>query len=162
MSTLFLNSSDFALNGDMLMCKKTPNLLLVLFYSTNCPHCGPARDIVSRVAMQFMQGNCKFGMINITQNPKVTQLSRASKTPITYVPFVLAFFNGEPLAKYSGGGITAPNLIHFVQQCQESVKDRIDAFGAANMAEEIPAYTTGFPVCDDNVCYLGYESAYGS
>ena len=161
MSTLFLNGADFQLDSDNLVCPKARGLLILLFYSTSCPHCGPARQHFNGVASQFMQGNCKFGMMNITQNPRVTQMARASKTPIKYVPYVMAFFNGRPLAICSTA-CTAQNLIQFVRRCFDSLKGQVDAFGSAKKEDEIPAYAMGRPVCEDGVCYLTYDDAYSS
>jgi len=160
---LFLNSADFRLEEEegkttgTLLCEKTSELLIVLFYSTNCPHCGPARATFNTVVSQFVQG-CKFGMINITQNPKVTHLAKTSKTPIRYVPFILAFFRGRPLADYKSA-ITQPNLVQFVQQCYASIKTKVDAFGAVKKEAEVTPFT-GVPVCDEGVCYLSFDHAY--
>jgi thioredoxin-like negative regulator of GroEL len=142
-----------------LVCQKTSGLLLVMFYSTQCPHCGPARTVFNGVARQFTQGNCKFGMINIMQNPKVTQFAKASQTPITYVPLIMAFFNGAPLSKFQAA-INQPNLIQFVQQCYGSIQDKVDAFGTVKKEPEVPAFATGVPFCEDGVCYLGFDDAY--
>jgi thioredoxin-like negative regulator of GroEL len=156
---LFLNTTDFELNGDELFCRKADGLMMVLFYSNGCPHCGPARNVFNSVASQFMQGKCKFGLINISQNPKVPQLARNSKTPIRFVPFILAFFNGRPLVPF-GSQITPQTLVQFVQQCFGSIQDKVDAFGAVKKDDEIPAYTVGVPVCEDGVCYLSFDDAY--
>lgn len=162
MNTLFfLNSGDFALNGEDLTCTKTDELLFVLFYSTKCQYCGPAREVFNFVASQFNRNSAKFGIINVTQNPRVTQQSKASNTPIRYVPFLVAFFKGVPLAVFSTA-FQQQNLVEFIKKCYSNIREKVDAFGSVKKEEEIPAYTVGIPYCEEGVCYLDFNDAYAS
>lgn len=156
---LFLNSGDFTLSGEHFVCQKYDGLLIILFYSTHCAYCGPAREALNMVASQFSQGNCKFGIINVTQNSKVVDKAKASKTPIKFVPFVMAFFKRAPLAVFQQA-CTQQNLVQFVRKCYESIQGQVDSFGVVKKEDEIPAFTTGKPVCEDGVCYLSYDDAY--
>jgi hypothetical protein len=94
----------------------------------------------------------------VSQNPKVIQISRGSKTPLTHVPLLMAYFNGEPLVQYTSQ-FAQPNMIQFVQKCHAVIKDKVDVFGAVK-EQEIPQYTTGIPYCDDDVCYISFDDAY--
>ena len=165
----FLESKNFALVQDKLYCGKENGLFFVFFYSTACPHCGPVQSLFNNISSRFPQNICKFGTINVSQNPKVVNLSKSSSTPIKFVPLIMAFFNNVPTAIYSEK-YTEQNLIRFVKQCASNLKGQIDSFGrnktaqAAAVAamvveEEIPKYAGGIPYCDDGVCYLTYEDA---
>ena len=162
MNTLyFLKNEDFSNSENALICTKTKELMFVLFYSTKCQYCGPAREAFNRISGQFNRTNAKFGLINITQNPRVPQLSKDTKTQIKYVPFLIAFFNETPIAVFSMT-FNEPNLIGFVKKCYESISGQVDAFGTIKKEEEIPAFTIGVPYCDEGVCYLDFNAAYAA
>ena len=41
-------------------------------------------------------------MINVMRNKQVVNNSRNTITPITYVPYILLYWNGKPYMKYNG------------------------------------------------------------
>lgn len=87
-------------------------------------------------------------------------MAKQSSTPIRYVPLILAYFKGRPISQFNSQ-YTPQNLIGFVRKCFETVKDKMDSFGDTKEEPEIPKYALGIPYCDDDVCYISYESAYG-
>lgn len=160
MSTLFLlNSNDFKVSENRLVFTKSKNLTFVLFYSTKCRFCGPAREVFNFVASQYSQSNVKFGIINVTKNPSIPELSKGTNTAITFVPFLIAFFDGIPIAVYSNQ-YTTEGFSKFVEKCHAS---KADSFGTKKEdIPEIPNYALGVPFCEDGVCYLGFDDAYSA
>ncbi len=158
MSALYLlNSQDFKVSEDKLVFTKNKALTFVLFYSTKCRFCGPAREVFNFVASQYVQKNVKFGIINVTKNPSVPQLSKGTNTPISYVPFLTAYFDGDPLSVFSSQ-YTAQNFSEFVKKCYASVSNSFTK--KEEPVNEVPKYTVGIPFCEDGVCYLEFEDAY--
>lgn len=157
----FLTSEDFQLEGGKLYCGgPTSGVTFVFFYSTNCPHCGPVKSIFNAASSQFPQGSCRFGIINVSQNPRVIDMARSSNTPIRFVPLILAYFKGQPIAQFSSQN-TLPNLVGFIRKCFSAVQSQMDSFGETKEEEpEIPKYALGVPYCDGDVCYVSYDDAY--
>ncbi|NDE17300.1 thioredoxin, partial [bacterium] len=121
MSILFLTSEDFQLRtgdrGAMLCLKNSheyPGLALVLYYSNDCPYCGPViakfKELPSRVT------GCTFAMCNVSHAMDVVETSKNTISPIRYVPDLVLFVNGAPFMRYDGQQEVAAiqNFLHDV------------------------------------------------
>lgn len=158
---LFLSSEDFYVsdtqNEKLLSTHIKQNLLLVLFYSTQCEHCKRAIPVFRQLP-QAIHG-CSFGMINVSTNARVVHLSRSTISPIQYVPLVVLYVNGEPFYKYKGS-LTLPEIQKFIVQMSQMLESKQQFVQAEKEIKRIPEYSTGVPYCDEDVCYLEFDEAY--
>ena len=157
---LFLSSEDFQIsdtpNGKLLNCNVNQGLCLVLFYSNQCVHSQRALPIFKRLP-QAIHG-CSFGLLNVSNNARVVHISKQTLAPITYVPLIFLYMNGQPCYKYKGNMdireiqnfiLQMSKLLETKQQFVDNIKDT-----------SRPEFTTGIPYCDDKVCYLEFLMAY--
>lgn len=159
---LFLSSEDFFVNDvqneKLLSTHLKQNLLLVLFYSTQCEHCKRAIPIFRQLP-QVIHG-CSFGMINVSTNARVVHMSRSTISPIQYVPLVILYVNGEPFYKYKGA-LTLPDIQKFVVQMSQMLESKQQFVKPPEKEmKRIPEYSIGVPYCDEDVCYLEFDEAY--
>ena len=159
---LFLSSDDFYVNettqnGRLLNCNINQGLCLILFYSTQCAHSQRAMPVFKR--LPYMIHGCTFAMINVSVNAKAVHMSKTTISPITYVPILILYFNGEPMYKYTGI-FDIQEIQRFILQMSKNLQSKQQF--VSNMKEETkkPEYTTGVPYCDENFCYLEFETAY--
>jgi len=170
---LFLTSDDFGLNKGVrgnIMCNTIQGFSLVLFYSTQCDHCKELIPIFKQLPGTV--GGCQFGMINVSNNRKCVIMSRDTIAPIQVVPYIILYINGKPYMRYQGPHVKG-EISRFVVEVSKNVQNKqklITREGEesgkikVNPGGGIPAYTLGQPLCgpDDKVCYLEFNSAYGS
>lgn len=161
---LFLSNEDFSLTKGTkgnILCTSIPGFSLILFYSTQCPHCNHLIPIFKKLPGSI--GGCQFGMINVSSNKECVRLSRDSIVPINYVPFVILYVNGRPFMKYQG-----PYDINEIKKFVIEVAQKIESkqkFSSEKVTEDprggIPKYCLGHPLYgDDDVCYLEFKQAY--
>lgn len=136
---------------------------LILFYSTQCPYCEPFIPIFKKLPGTV--GGCQFGMINISTNRSIVEKSKNTIMPLTYVPYIVLYNNGQPIVSYDG----PPNeqeLKNFVMSIVQSnqAKQQFMQEKKPQVVEQpsaIPAYTIGVPKNAEK-CYLDWASAYKS
>jgi thioredoxin-like negative regulator of GroEL len=166
MSVYFLNSNDFeVIDGQFLYKFKRPELTLIFFYSTDCPHCKPVLPMIQQLAYQLH--GCKYALLNVKVNYSAAMMSRSTSTPINYVPMALLYYAGRPVQKFSSA-YSIENLRNFIIAASKNVKNLFSAEkpqteAQAAPAKEPPAFSTGTPFCDSEtgVCYLNFDNAYG-
>lgn len=164
---LFLGNDDFTLmkgtKGNIL-CSSIPGYSLILFYSTQCPHCQKLIPIFKKLPGTI--GGCQFGMINVSTNKNCIRLSNDTIAPITYVPYIVLYINGRPFMRYLGPH-DANELKKFIIEVAQKMDSKQKFTNQANILENretsIPAYTIGVPLygCDNGECtYLNFTEAY--
>jgi thiol-disulfide isomerase/thioredoxin len=161
---LFLSSDDFVLQKGTkgtILCTSIPGFSLILFYSTQCPHCQKLIPIFKKLPGSI--GGCQFGMVNVSTNKNVIKLSKDTIAPITYVPYLAIYINGRPFMKY-GGPLLESEIKRFVIEVAQKIETK-QKFSSENVKEDargrIPAYTIGIPKCDDEEeCYFPFNEAY--
>jgi hypothetical protein len=163
---LFLTAEDFGVQkgtkGDIL-CNNVPGFSLILFYSTHCKFCQTLIPIFKRLPGTI--GGCQFGMVNVSSNRQIVEMSESTISPIKYVPYIVLHVNGKPFMSYKGpsdeGEIrrfvmeVAGNL----QKKQQFSKERVKEPSSTG----IPEYTIGIPISggkNDAVCWLTFNEAY--
>ena len=162
-SILFLTSEDFNVqngNNGGLLCHNIQGFSLILFYSTYCQHCQTIIPVFKKLPGTI--NGCQFGMINVSANKSVVDISQKTITQIKYVPYIVFYFNGKPYMIYKGP-CTEADIRNFVievanniQQKQQFSKEKVH-----DTAEGIPAYCIGKPLSgNDSVCYLTFNGAY--
>tara|TARA_B100001250_G_scaffold18722_1_gene16153 strand:+ start:484 stop:1014 length:531 start_codon:yes stop_codon:yes gene_type:complete len=172
---LFLTSDDFFLKDGSkgkIICNNIPNFSLILFYSTNCPHCQEFIPIFKSLPGTLT--GCQFGMINVNKNKNIIRLSKQTISPITFVPYIILFINGKPFMRYDG----PPNqqdITNFVHEISQKVENKQQFSRAAGqqqqqqqqpiiMNKKIPEYSIAQPLygCEDGICYLEFNNAYNN
>ena len=161
---LFLSSDDFVLSKGTkgtILCTSIPGFSLILFYSTQCPHCQHLIPIFKKLPGTI--GGCQFGMVNVSTNKNCIRMSKDTIAPITYVPYVVLYVNGRPFMRY-GGPAELPEIKRFVIDVAQKIETK-QKFSSEQVKEDprgrIPQYTVGHPLCgEDDVCYLEFKEAY--
>lgn len=162
MSVYFLGSNDFDIvDGQLFYKNAKPELTLILFYSPDCPHCGPILPLIQQLSARLH--GCKYALINVKENYAAVAKSKDTSTPVTYVPTILLYYNGRPFQRY-GAAYTLDNLKNFILEAAKTVRNSFNKVAPPAAQKEVPSFTTGVPYCDDEngVCYLDFERAYGS
>lgn len=161
---LFLTKDDFNIKEGSkgeLLCHNIKGISLILFYSTQCPHCHTFIPCFKRLGGTI--GGCQFGMINISKNREVVMMSKKTIAPIEYVPYVVLYVNGIPFMRYDGPQ-DEREIRNFVTDVanQLQTKEKFSSEKVKQTGKGIPAYTIGKPLvgCDGNVCYLEFDEAY--
>jgi thiol-disulfide isomerase/thioredoxin len=102
-----LTIEDFELqqtsSGSNVLCNKIKNgFSLILFYSSDCPHCQIFLPKYKNLPKMMM--GCQFGIINISDrhNRPIINMSKGLATPpIEEVPYIMLYLKGQPLALYN-------------------------------------------------------------
>jgi thiol-disulfide isomerase/thioredoxin len=161
---LFLTTEDFisqkGTNGNIL-CHNIPGFSLILFYSTHCVHCQTLIPIFKKLPGTI--NGCQFGMINVSTNKNVVEMSRDTVAPVKYVPYIVLYINGKPFMVYKGP-YSENDIRNFIVEVANNVQKK-QQFSKERVKEEIPgelpAYCIGKPLCgNDKVCYLVFNNAY--
>jgi len=160
---LFLSNDDFVLskgNKGTILCTSIPGFSLILFYSTQCPHCQHLIPIFKKLPGTI--GGCQFGMVNVSTNKNCIRMSKDTIAPITYVPYVVLYVNGRPFMRY-GGPAELSEIKRFVIDVAQKIETK-QKFSNENVREDprgrIPAYTIGIPKCEGDECYFPFNEAY--
>jgi thiol-disulfide isomerase/thioredoxin len=103
MSVNQLSSKNFSLTNTGRTKNLNINLggvVLCFFKMDSCPGCNSFDPIFRQLSLENQ--NISYAIINLTSSRDIVTMSRDSTTPITSVPFLLLFINGNPHAKYNG------------------------------------------------------------
>ena len=140
----------------------------IMFNSRSCTYCKDIHPSFSKL-VQMIQG-CNFVVMDVEQqNQRVVGLSQQSRTPIEYVPFLLLYANGQPIAQYmpdeNNLNANVDKMIKFLveQTNRNPTKQTAQNSQQTNVIEKnIPPYSIGIPKNRKNrrVCYLGFDKAY--
>ena len=160
-SLLFLDSDDFFLknvkeddNTTTYMCHEIKGYSLVLFYSTQCQYCQRLIPLFKTLP-ETIQG-CHFGMINVTVNKQMLQLSHRSCTVIDRVPLMFLYLHGSPIFKYNG-----PYDVESIHRCIYEISEQYNSaqFVSGKQKRKVSEWSTGMAVTDE-CTYLEFNDAY--
>jgi hypothetical protein len=110
--------------------------------------------------------------MNVDQDhQKIVTISASTKTPLEYVPYLMLYFGGRPIAQYQPDEqhpeANLDKMKMFLIQQTKSLKSggaanasREDSQHDATAANAIPKYSIGIPGNKKRVCYFNYTSAY--
>ena len=101
------------------MCHKIPGFSLILFYSTQCHHCQAVIPLFKKLP-DYIQG-CQFGILNVSKNNQLIQLSKNTIAPLVYVPYIILYYDGKPFMCYEGEH-TIESIKKFILQVQKNLK----------------------------------------
>lgn len=159
----FLGTEDFSIKqtkeGNRMLCNNIQGLSFIFFYSTQCIHC--QRIIPQFKQLQQLLTGCQYGLVNVSTCRPLIQMASNTILPITYVPFIVLYINGFPYMVYEG----APDvreMITFIKSISEKLSQQ-NTMKQYSGKKEIPAYTTGIPLCgEDERHYLHVSMDYAS
>jgi thiol-disulfide isomerase/thioredoxin len=148
---LLYTQEDFELRSiqnDTALCLKNPKTTfsLVFFYGPGCEHCNVMRPIFSRNS--GMLNDCTFIMVNLKNNQNLVHISKDTKTPIKYVPYILLFHKELPLFEYNGKDYSDEQLRLFLSNSLSMFSQR-QAVGQEIKAEDIE--------CENGTCYASFQ-----
>ncbi len=165
---LFLNANDFSIindsSGNKILINNIKNFSFILFYSPGCPHCQTIIPIMKRLPGTV--NGCQFGMINVSKNKKTIKMSAGTITPLTYVPYMILYYNKRPYMRFDGDATDINAIQTFVKEVANKIiqlqDDNIDG-----MTDEshytIPDYCIARPTkggLKEKICYINFSSAY--
>ena len=172
---IYLRYSDFYINHAGNLCVNQKGYSFVMFVSNACSYCSEIAPSFLRLS-QIIKG-CVFGTINVDQDSrKIVEISNRSRTPLEYVPYLVLYANGVPMAQYHSDESNPDSnfekmRIFLLSQTQRS-NEQPNSTGSGQQQQQqsseyvIPAYSIAIPhnagtKRSKRVCYLGYEHAYG-
>ena len=164
---IFFCSEDFNIkagNKGNLLCNNIPGISLCLFYSTQCSYCQQLIPEYKKLPGSI--SGCHFGMINVSKQKSILHVSKNCLTPIQYVPLIILYANGTPLARYDG-----PNEIEEIKKFVIDISQKLhndfneengeNGSGSEGLDSGIPEYSIGRPIEGKmKVCYLDFDEAY--
>ncbi len=160
---LYLDNNDFVVSPGPSSTSKnvlkniiTNSFSLILFYTSGdkCEYCPIVKKLFPRLVGKI--SNCQIGMINISQYPKIHEMSVDTTTPIKFVPLIIFYVNGTPFKEF-GGNYTEEDLKQFANEVSKLAFKARE--GGLPEADKISEHSVGKPN-SKKVCYLNYEDAY--
>jgi hypothetical protein len=169
---LFLTADDFSLitddNNNSIMINNIPNFSLILFYSTHCQHCQNIIPIMKSLPGTI--SGCQFGMINVSKNKKTVRMSKNTITPLTYVPYIILYYNKRPYMRYDGDINDIHEIQNFVKDVADSILQQVNIHKNNDNDHNdneyhisIPEYCIAKPTKggdQENICYVNFSDAY--
>mgnify|MGYP006081035413 CR=1 FL=1 len=141
---------------------------LILFYSTQCPHCQSAIDIFKHLHKTV--AGCEFGMINIDDNKGIISTMKKSVLPLEYVPLLVFFANGKAYMMYSGP-LKDANIRQFIEQVAASYNEENNNSRSGTqhtLIDEFEGCAMDDTQCKDDYvkrqrgCYVTMKEAYAN
>ena len=123
-SIQFLDSSNFSKAKDGSLLCSIPKYALVLFWSTNCPHCTQVKEIIQ--GMNNNMNGCTFGMCNLDENKECIDMIVSSGIEMSYVPFIVFFANQKPYMVYSGPP-REDTMIKFIVEVSNAYREEVQS-----------------------------------
>lgn len=165
-SLLFMTHDDFGvmydkvLRTNILTTAITQGMSMVLFYSPQTPASRHALQLFKQFPMHL---GCTFAAALVTGN--LIQKAQMTNTPITYVPYIILYYNGVPKLEYRGDKTIADVVAFITQVTQHFTNNTASQFFQKSnnvhpREKMIPAFSIGRPKCDDDVCYIEFNDAY--
>ena len=123
MSLSYLDKDDFQILNNYL-CINVEGAILVMFTSSSCVHCQKFMPEFIKLPKVF--NGVKFGVCSLDgQNRKIAIDSHQTQNPITDVPRFFLYYQGNPVAEYTG----VRNLNHIVNFLQDVLAKIQKSFG---------------------------------
>jgi thiol-disulfide isomerase/thioredoxin len=166
---LFLTADDFSKikdsnNDANIMINNIKNFSFILFYSPGCPHCQTILPIMKQLPGTV--NGCQFGMINVSKNKQVITMSKNTITPLTYVPYMILYYNKRPYMRFDGDATDINSIQTFVKEVANKILQLQDE-DPQNINEDshysIPDYCIARPTrggTQENICYVNFTDAY--
>lgn len=133
-----LNASSFnVINGHLeLVMNQIPVYTLVMFHSETCPSCVKFMPFFQKASTVFP--HVKFAAINLTRNRQIIQMSQQTSTPISNVPKLVFYFNGEPKAVYNKVTYNMNDMGNFLNDMKNKYKQATGFSRTSIQPQSIP------------------------
>ena len=150
-----------------VLCNVLPGLSLIMFYSNSCHFCIELMPMFKKIPSRFP--GCTFGIVNVSRNMGMINSAKQTTTSIEYVPLIILYNGGLPIAKYNSEECTESTILQFIssviqkqQLTQRFVQQPRNVENKEDVSQYIPEFLKdiGIPVCTGKVCYLEYGNAY--
>ena len=168
---LYLTASDFHLGKGQtgkLLYNNIARYSVVLFYAPSCEFSVPYLNIFKSLPGNI--GGCTFGIANIQKHMAIVKESKATISPIEFVPLVIYYVDGRPFMKYNGDAV-CDQIVSFICDVTKKLSEPLKSGFHENKIKQsekegkIPEYCIGKPkqtslkfvgdmICNDGVCYL--------
>ena len=160
---LFLTTEDFVLTKDA-KGSTLKNLIngfsLILFYSPQCPHSKNLLPIFKKLPNNV--GGCQFGILNVSANKMIIEMSKNTLSCIKYVPLIILYIDGRPIMLYEGPADINEKK-RFIVEVSKKIqnKQKFSEQEQKQIPNSVPAYCLGNPLFgDSNKTYLIMDKAY--
>lgn len=169
MSTLYLQSSEFYMSDNkQYLCTRIKGIAIVLFFTSSCTFCAPYIELFKQ--LKSVVPGCQPAIINLDHgdNMMCATASQSTKFPLTYVPYIVLYYDGVPCAVYDGDanigavGAFITNTLNSLEQKQQFSKPEQDKIPEFLKGVGVPKRSSGSKRCKDGVCYISYEKAYAT
>lgn len=165
MSIVYLSPNDFYVTQTNDLAHRIPKFSLVFFSSANCIYC---KDVLPAFAsVSSIIKGCTFAIMDVDQGGmRIVRMSEKTKTPITYVPFVVMYVNGTPIAIFEPDEENPAanfNLLkNFIIGHANAIRSGRKVNGVkAHKQDKICDTSIGMAICGPRkVCYLTDAEAY--
>jgi len=160
-----LTDKEFTLNQTKkgyTLCNTIKGISFGVFYSSNCPHCKTALNIVNNLSKKA--NICNFFIINVDTYKNIVDMSQKTISPITYVPEMILYVNGRSFLKYTGQK-TENDIGNFIANVIKQLQSNKTFNNNSIIDTPAPIETIGgvIPfniVCEGDLCYLTSKEAY--
>lgn len=154
---MFLTTDDFYISNDkQLRCHRT-GYCFVFFMAPSCVFCENLKPLFNSMS-SFVKG-LDFAYMDVEQNNyKLVRMTQETNYIIEYVPLLIMFLNGEPVARFfpdeEEPEKNQSNLHNFIK----SFTDQPQKMNVAQTEKNFG----GIPgnKAAGRVCYLSFENAY--
>lgn len=161
---MFINSREFVIKDRNMVKHNDHGFTFVFFFTPDCVYCNDVKPAFVHLS-KVIRG-CNFFFCDVSDN-YLPSISTHSKTPITYVPFLLLFANGQVIGQYFPDEDNPANNVQrmadFIKTTtSQYVKKNVSGGSVSTVTEpEKPVYSYGIPYNRSarRVCKL-YNDAY--
>ena len=171
---LNITSDDVALvqgKSGLLLSSGIEGISFVLFHADPgmCGNCDVVVPQIKQLSRHPTMNSCKFALCNLSRNSSIIKMARKTVTPFEYVPYMMLYYDGIPIARYD------PDDGNFdINDCAEFLKDMIVRLQSKKnfiqtknfkFDDDIKKFG-GIPfnlICDEDkgVCYFKADDLYG-
>lgn len=159
---MFLTPNDFTIHDGELVKPNDQGYSFVFFFTNTCPLCNDVKPAFNRLS-RIIRG-VSFAYMDVEQNNWLLRdMSLRTRTPIDYVPLLILFANGRPIAQFFQDEDVPQNnterMKKFIMATTGGHQQHNHS--SQNAGADIPAYSIGIPgnLALRKVCKL-YDNAY--
>lgn len=159
MSIVYLQPSAFYVSPSNDLATRIPKFSLVFFSSAKCIYC---KDVLPAfINVSSVIRGCTFAIMDVDQDSrKIVKMSESTRLPITLVPFIVMYVNGNPVDVFepdeNNPAANTDLLKKFIIYNANAVKS-----GTKHVSDKKVCDTSiGMAICGKKVCYIKDRDAY--
>jgi hypothetical protein len=169
-----LSTDDFMLSqsskGGKILCTEIPGISFVLFHADRCHNCENVIPYFKQMSRSELLTGCKFALCNLARNPALIKMSSQTVAPFEYVPYMMLYYDGRPIARYETDDdedFNPQDCLEFLQEMIKRLQSKKHFIQNKNFKfdDDVKKFG-GIPfnlVCDEDkgVCYFEADALYG-